>query len=422
MPFPAADRERSITQSRQEGGKHMGCVKWWRWPVVVALALLLVFGGAAWAEEGVSKDEIKIGGIVDLSGPIAFMGKGVSDGAKLYFKYLNDKGGIYGRKINYILEDDGYQSPAAVQAAKKLVVGDKVFCIFMVLGSAQCNAMYPFLESKGVPLITPGTQNRDMGVPPRKYLFLADPHYTLQGKLAVEYIVEDMRIKKPKIAVLYQDDAPGHDWRNGVSIGAKHYGLDLLDLPYKRGTVDFSAQIARCKNEGITHILMWTLIREPAILMKEAQRLQYKATYFTSTASNDKKCIDLAGDAVDYSNGFYALSMVYDVYTQNTPRIKEYKQNIAKYNLCRIDNFYNLYGYQAAVTLTEGIRRAGKNLTREGLIKALESFKAFDNGILSPITWGPNRRAGGSSIRVDKAEKGIWTPVSKWRFSKIKEE
>jgi branched-chain amino acid transport system substrate-binding protein len=395
--------------------------KLWRL-LAITLALLFVFSSVGWAEVGVSKDEIKIGGIVDLSGPIAFMGKGVSDGAKLYFKFINDQGGIYGRKITYILEDDQYQSPVAVQAAKKLVTGDKVFCIFMVLGSAQSNAMYPFLASNGVPLVTPATQNRDMGIPPRKYLFLADPTYTLQGKLCVEYIVEDMGIKKPKIAVIYQDDAPGHDWRNGVRIGAKHFGLELLDLPYKRGTVDFSAQIAMCKDAGITHIIMWTLVREPAILMKEAQRLQYKATYFTSTASNDKRCIDLAGDAVDYSNGFYAMSMVYDANTQNTPRIAEFKNNVAKYGIGKIDNFYNLYGYQAAVTLVEGLNRTGKDLTREGLIKSLETFKAFDNGILSPITWGPDRRAGGSSVKIDKAIKGVWTPVGKWRFSKIAEE
>lgn len=399
----------------------MKSTKVWK-SVAIALTLLLVFIGVGWAEVGVSKKEIKIGGIVDLSGPIAFMGKGVSDGAKLYFKYINDEGGIYGRKITYILEDDGYQSPRAVQACKKLVVRDKVFCIFMVLGSAQSNAMYPFLESKGIPLLLPATQNRDMGVPPRKYLFLADTTYTSQGKLAVEYIVDDMGIKDPKIACIYQDDTPGHDWRNGARIGCKYYDLDLLELPYKRGTVDFSPQVAKCKNAGITHILMWTLIREPAIIMKEAQRLQYKAAYFTSTASMAKKIIDLAGDAVDYSNGFYGTGIAINPVIETNERIEEFKSNIKKYELCAIENFYNEYGYQAAVTLVEGLKRAGKNLTREGMIKALETFKDFDNGMLAPITWGPDKRAGGNAIMMGKAKEGNWVPISDWRFSKIEEE
>lgn len=399
----------------------MAHIKLWKLFITIS-ALLFVLNGIGWAEVGVTNDEIKIGGIVDLSGPIAFMGKGVSDGAKLYFKYINDHGGVHGRKINYVLEDDGYQSPRSVQAAKKLIEQDNVFCIFMVLGSAQCNAMYPILEAKGVPLLFPGSQNRDMGIPPRKYLFLADPTYTLQGKIAVEYIVEDMGIKNPKLAVIYQDDAPGHDWRNGIRIGAKHYGFSLLELPYKRGAVDFSSHIARCKEQGITHITMWTLVREPALILKEAQRVQYKAAFFTSTASNDKRCIDLAGDAVDFSNGFYAASMVYNHPSQTTPQISALYANMAKYGIGKPDNFYNMYGYQSASTLVEGLKRTGKDLTREKLIKTLEGFNNFDNGILSPITWGPGKRAGGSTIKVDKAIKGVWTPVSGWRVSKISEE
>ena len=90
--------------------------------------------------------------------------------------------------------------------------------------------------------------------------------------------------------------------------------------------------------------------------------------------------------------------------------------------MCAIENFYNEYGYQAAVTLVEGLKRAGKNLTREGMIKALETFKDFDNGRLAPITWGPDKRAGGNAIMMGKAKEGNWVPISDWRFSKIEEE
>lgn len=390
---------------------------------VIALAFPFIFvGGVCWAEVGISKDEIKIGGTGDLSGPVAFLGTGVRDGAVLYFKYINDEGGIHGRKIRYVFEDDGYQSPRAVQACKKLVTRDKVFCMFMVVGSAQVNAMYPFLESRGIPCLLPATQNRDMAVPPRKYLFLADPTYTTQAKLAMEYIVEDMGVKNPKIACIYQDDTPGHDWRNGARIGTKYYGLDLLELPYKRGAVDFSSQMAKCKNAGVTHILMWTLVREPAFIMKEAQRLQYKALYIAATPSGTKKVIHLAGDSIDYSNGFYLTAIINDPLSENTPGIRELKENMARYKMCDIENFYNAYGYQAAMTLVEGLKRVGRNLTREGLIKALETFKDFDNGFLAPITWGPNLRAGGSAIKMFKVKNGYWKPVGDWRFSKIKEE
>lgn len=392
--------------------------------VIMVVALSLIFiGGICWAETGVSKDQIKIGGILDLSGPIAFMGKSVSDGAILYFKHINDQGGIFGRKIKFIVEDDGYQSPRAVQAAKKLITRDKVFCMFLVLGSAQTNAMYPLLKAGGIPMVTPATQSRAMGVPPRKYLFLADTAYTAQGKLAVEYIVEDMRIKSPKIACVYQDDTPGHDWRNGVRIGTKYYNLDLLELPYKRGTVDFSSQMAKCKDAGITHVLLWTLVREPAILMKEAQRLQYKPTYFYANPSINKKVLQLAGDVLDYNKNIYATNIMFDQYKDKTPALKLFEKNSAKYKMCSIDDAYNLYGYQAARTLVEGLKRAGKDLTREGLVKALETFNKYDNGMMAPITWGPNLRAGGNSVKIFKVREGNWHSImGGWRFSKIKED
>ncbi|MFH1139786.1 MAG: ABC transporter substrate-binding protein [Pseudomonadota bacterium] len=391
---------------------------------ILSLALVLTVSlGICRAEVGVTDDEIKVGGIMDLSGPIAFLGQGVREGAMLYFKYINDQGGVFGRKINYLTEDDGYQSPRAVQACKKLVERDQVFCLFGVVGSAQVYAMYPFLEARGVPVITPATQNRDMAVPPKKYLFLADTTYTAQGKLAVEWLVEDKGIKAPKIAVLYQDDAPGHDWRRGVQIACKHFNLEPLDLPYKRGAVDFSSQIAKCKDSGITHILMWTLVREPAIVLGEAKRLEYKPTVITANPSISAKVLELAGDAVDYVDGFYATNIMFDPDTEPTPAYEGFKANIAKFNMGNADDYYCVYGYQAASTFVEGLKRAGKDLTREGLIKALETFDNFDNGMLAPITWGPDRRGGGNSVKIFQAQGGKWRTIMKdWRVSKIAEE
>ncbi len=387
---------------------------------ILAIIITILSTNISFAEVGITKNEIKIGSIMDQSGPVAFIGKGIADGVRLYIKYINDKGGVHGRRLKFILEDDGYQAPRAVQACRKLIVRDKVFCMFAVIGSAANNAIYPILASRGIPLVLPATLNQFLVDPPRKYLFLAETTYTIQGKLAVEYVVEDMKVKKPRIACVYQDDIAGHDWRNGVRIGAKHYGLEILELSYKRAAVDFSSQIAKCKDAGITHILMWTFVREPAFIMKEAQRIQYKAVYICATPSTTKKVIDLAGDSIEYSKGFYATGTINDPMSVNNRTIKEFKKNIKKYKMCKVGSFENIYGYQATMTLVEALRRSGKNLTREGVIKALETFKNYDNGILPPITWGPNRRAGNDAVKIYKVIKGYWRPLGKWRYPKIK--
>jgi branched-chain amino acid transport system substrate-binding protein len=344
----------------------------------------------------------------------------VRDGALLYFQYINDKGGVHGRKIDFLVEDDGYQSPRAVQGAKKLITRDKVFCMFLVLGSAQSNAMYPLLEARGIPLVTPATQNEAMANPPREYLFLADTTYTAQGKVAVEYIVEDMGVEEPQLACVFQDDTPGHDWRNGVRRGAAHYGLEVMELPYKRGTVELSSQAAKCKDAGVTHLLVWANVREPAILMKSAQRIQYKPTYIFANPSINKKTLELAGDAIDYNGRIYATNIMIDPYRETTPALERFKKNIEKYGMCSIENTYHIYGYQAAITLVEGLERAGKDLTREGLVKALESFDKYKNGIMAPITWGPDRRAGGSSVKLFQVRDNDWHSITEgWRFSDI---
>lgn len=389
----------------------------------IAIFLLFAGGGVSRAEQGVTKDLIKVGATADLSGPIAFMGKGMMDGVRLYFKYINELGGVNGRKLELLVEDDGYQSPRSVQGAKKLVSKEGVFCMVAVVGSTNSEAMYPFLAENKVPLVCPATANKSIAVPPKKYLFLADTDYSTQGKLGVEVIVEKWGVKKPKMAVIYQDDSPGHDWRNGVRIAAKHYGLDLLELPFKRGSVDFNSQISQCKMAGITHILMWTLVREPAMLMKEAQRAQYKATFVTSAASTAKKVIDLAGDSIDYSNGFWATSNARTVTDEDIPAIKLFRQNADKYKIGSKEDFYCLWGYQAAATFVEGVKRAGKNLTREGLVTALETFRKFDNGMLNPITWDKNRRAGGDAVMLYQAKNGDWRPIyGDWVYTKIKED
>jgi branched-chain amino acid transport system substrate-binding protein len=391
---------------------------------IVGLVLgLMIPAIPAHAEVGVSDSEIKVGGIVDLSGPIAFMGKGVRDGALLYFKFINDQGGVYGRKINYIVEDDTYQGPRAVAAAKKLVSKDQVFCIFMILGSLQTNALYPAMEKEGVPILFPATQTRDMGIPPKKYLFHADTSYTTQSKIAIEYIVEELKDKKPRIGVLYQDDLPGQDWLRGAHIAAKHYGFELVaEESYKRGAIDFSPQVAKLNSAKADYVTMWTLVREPAAILKEAMRIQYKPLWITSTASADNRVIALAGEAAYFGKGFLATGIAHNVLVEDSAKIREFKESMKKFQLGELNNFYNWYGYGAATTLVEGLKRTGKDLTREGLIKALETFKDYDNGVLSPVTWGPNLRAGGTSIQMGKAEKGVWLPFGSWRKSKIPED
>jgi branched-chain amino acid transport system substrate-binding protein len=373
------------------------------WVGVGLLCLFLgLWTGQGYAEPGVTDTEIKIGGIVDLSGPIAFMGKGVSRGAGTYFKMINEQGGIHGRKIAYLLEDDNYSSPKAVAAAKKLIEQDQVFCLFMVLGSAQSLAMYPILERAGVPLIQPATQNSHIADPPKKYLFLADPNYVTQAKIGIEWALFDMKMEKPKVGVIYQDDEPGQDYKNGVEIACKKYNLQIVaDVPFKRGTVDFSSHVAKLKEAGADVVMMWGLVREPAGMMKEAVKLQYKPVWITGTQSTADAVLKLAGDDAFYGGGFFGTVIVHYTFDEN-PAYQEMMKVWKKYNDVPWD-FYDWYGWGSAKIMVEGLKRAGAKPTREGLIQALETFKDFETNVFGPITWRPDKRYGSQECAIDAA-------------------
>ena len=393
--------------------------------VLATVALLCLSAMTATASDpGVTDKEIKIGGVVDLSGPIAFMGKGVSGGARTYFQYINDQGGIHGRKIKYLVEDDGYSPPKAVAAAKKLIDRDKVFCMFLVLGSAQSLAMYPLLERAGVPLVQPATQNSHIANPPKKYLFLADPNYVTQAKLGIEYALNELKMKKPKVGMVYQDDEPGHDYRDGVKETCKHYKLDLVaDVPYKRGTADFSSHVAKLKDSGAELIMMWTLVREPAGLLKQAAKVEYKPVWITAGPSTADIVLKLAGDAAFSGKGFYGTLLTYEQRPDYPPAAELYKV-WPKYNKDSTPGFYDWYGWGSAKILVEGLKRAGKDLTREGLIKALETFKDYETGVFGPITWTPKKRYGNQQCVIVAPKKkadgsATWAQVGPMRGPKF---
>ena len=387
--------------------------------LAVWVSFLLVGGGVVQAEDGVTEDEILIGSTQDLSGPLAFMGKSFRDGALLYYRYINDKGGIHGRKLKLLVEDDGFQAPRTVQAAKKLITKNKVFCMSMNLGAAGIMAIMPLLKEYKVPMLPAGTGNEAVFVPPRKYVFAMDTSYRLSGIIAVKYIKTAMNIKNPKFACIYQEDVTGTNWRDGLRDGAeKYYGIkEILELSYKRGAIDFSSQIAKCKQAGITHIFVHGNIREPAAMLKEAQRVQFKATYITNAAAGSNKVVELCGDSVDHTNGFYLSTYGGDLLGDKTAGIDLWKELVRKYNPpFAVDANLPAWGFQAAWVLCEVLDRSGKDLTREGFVKAAESMNAFDTGVMTPVTWKPDKRGGGDSVRMWKADAATaaWVRITDW--------
>ena len=356
--------------------------------------LALIFTGFTWsfAEEvpGVTDTTIRVGMIGDLTGPIAFAGQEASEGARLYLQHVNDQGGVHGRQIELMVEDDGYQPPRTISALRKLVDQDQVFCFAGNVATPTTIATFPFIERERIPLIVPVTFASAVHAPPKRYVFAMDPSYNIQSWIIVKYILEVEKAESPRLAVLYQDDDYGRDGLQGLHEAVAHYGVPIVaEESYKRGAVDFSTQVLNLKQANPTHVILWTAYREAAAVLKEARLSGWQPRFIGGASIADDKVIELAGADAE---GFMTLQVV-DFQSQDEG-MRQYHELLQKYTPDHRLSLYHAAGFWSAQALVEGLERAGRDLTREKLVEAMESFKNWKGSIGPPLTYGPNLRGG----------------------------
>jgi branched-chain amino acid transport system substrate-binding protein len=384
--------------------------------------LVLVFTGFAWssAEEapGVSDAAIRVGMITDLTGPLAFVGQEASAGARLYLDQVNAQGGVHGRRIELIVEDDGYQPPRAVAAFRKLVDRDQVFCFAGSMGSSTTMATFPLLERERIPLIAPLTFASAMHTPPKQYLFAMDPSYSIQSWIIAKYILEIEKAEAPRLAILYQDDDYGQDGLKGLREVAAHYGLPIVaEESYKKGAVDFSTQVLNLRQADPTHVVLWTVYRETAAVLKEAQMAGWHPQFIGGIPVADTKTLELAGAEAE---GLLALQCI-DFGSQGAP-MRQYRELLEKHTPGQQSRFFHAAGFWSVQVLVEGLQRAGRELTREKLVEAMERFENWDGSIGPPLTYGPNLRGGKNTsaflVRADVANKTFVRATDWIRFER----
>jgi ABC-type branched-subunit amino acid transport system substrate-binding protein len=372
---------------------------------LVAVLLLAALTPAA-AQPGVGDGEIVLGCSNSFSGPLAFTGEQATKfGVDLYFKVVNDAGGIHGRKVRTVYYDDGYKPQDAVANTRKLVEQDRVFGIIAPQGTPPVVATMEYLEENKVPLLFPF-----QGSPVtrgRKYVFSGMTLYDRQSRMMIDYLAGQRQVKT--FGVLYQDDEYGKAFLSSFEKDLARHNLKLTAAEsVKRGATDVSAQIARLQ-AAKPQVTFLVLTPGPgAQALKERQKIGWTETVMVSSGPlTDERYLALAGDAAESVEG---LSLWPDPVTSELPGVKAYREAMQKYFVKNEPNRYSLSGYFAAMLFTEGARRAGKNLTRDGLIAALEGIKDWDNGILPPITIGADH---------ETQRQGFWVKVEKGRFKQL---
>jgi branched-chain amino acid transport system substrate-binding protein len=377
----------------------------------LALAVLALASGLAFAQQqGVSKNEILIGTIQDMSGPLAGYGKQAKAGMQLRIDELNEQqGSIHGRKLRLIAEDDGYDPKKAVLAAQKLVNQDKVFIIAGHLGTAQNMAAMPVQFEKNIVNFFPITAAREMYEPLHKLKYSFAATYYDQLRIALPKLVKEKNVKK--VCVIYQDDDFGQEVLKGGEAGLKSISMEYAEkTSYKRGATDFSSQVAKMKAGGCEMVVLGTIIRETIGTVAESRKTGFNPVFIGSSALYTDLIHKLGGKAMD---GIYGTMTVQHPYLDEASQPMRFWANKYKTKFNEDPTVFSVYGYSIMDSFIKAAQKAGPNLTTDSFVKAMDSM-TFEPDMFGAAksTFSPTKHLGNDQSRLSQIQNGKWVVVS----------
>ena len=382
---------------------------------LVAAALALVGASAFAQSQGVSKDEITLGSIQDLSGPLAGFGKQVRLGMLLRVDEANEQGGVNGRKLKMLVEDSGYDPRKAVLAAQKLVNQDKIFAMVGHIGTAQNMAAMPVQFQKNVINFFPVTAAREMYDPFHRLKYSFAATYYDQMRQAVPMLVKEKNAKK--VCTMYQDDEFGLEVFKGAEEGLKSIGMTFAEVTtYKRGATDFASQMQKLSSSQCDFVVMGTIIRETIGGIATARRLGFNPTFLGSSASYTDLIHKLGGPAM---NGLYAAMSVQHPYLDEAAQPIRFWANKYKTKFNEDPTVFSVYGYNAVDSFIRAASKAGANLSTDSFIKAMDTMVIPPDIFGSAeMTFGPKKRLGSNASRLSQIQEGRWKVVSPYFSTK----
>ncbi len=358
---------------------------------------------------GVTEDTILIGTFQALSGPAAPIGVGVKKGLESYLNYVNEQGGVHGRKIKLIVEDDGFQPSRTVAAVKKMVEQDEIFAIVGGLGTPTGLAVMDYVLEKQVPFVYQGSGASVWADPPKKYYFPVQPNYTNEGALLAQYAVKELKARK--IAVIYQNDDIGKEGLAGMTRQLKKLGRAVdLAVGFAPSEMDFSSYVLKLQAANPDVVILYCLAKPAAAVVRESQKMGFAPQFLTTYPNADLAMFNLAGPAW---NGVIIPGWV-PILDEKNPDARKFLGIFNKYYPKELPSGYVAAGFIAGEIFVEGLKRAGKDLTRDKLIAALETLNGWDGIMAKDITYGPNERSGKTSMYFLKGENNNYLTISGW--------
>ncbi len=341
---------------------------------------------------GVTDREILIGSCSALEGPSHFLGTETVAGAKAYFAMINDAGGVDGRKLKLISYDDSYD-PAKTEACFNRLMEQKVFALGFFVGTPTAVKYIPLAESNKIPLVGLFTGAQTLYVPMRHWVVNVRASYFDETREQIDGMWGTLGYKK--IGVIYPEDAFGAAVLDGVKAALKTHGAEPIAVAsYQRQTAQVGGAIDTVRAAKPDAVVLVGPANTVAPILKQSHVKGWKPLFLTvSFVGTD----DLITEAGTDSDGIVITQVVPPYYLTEFKTVALYRRTLTKYFPSAQPNFVSLEGFVDAMVLVEGLKRAGKDLTREGLIRGIESIHEHDLGL------GPQLKLNYSS----KEHKGL---------------
>ncbi len=367
------------------------------------------------AEEtvGVTDTEVIIGAHTSLTGPIAAYSI-VPKTSDAYFKYINEtEGGVNGRKIKFIMADDQYSPPLTVDVTRRLVEQDKIFAMFNGLGTPTHLQVVDYLQEKGVPdmYIATGAVEWVKDPSARPMAFGSNPNYTGEGLVVGKYIADNFAGKK--LGIILQNDDFGKDGATGVKLGVGDALEVVGEETYEVTDANLFSQVDRLQAAGADVIAAWATPLLLSTAIKHArQDLNWDVPFFISAVSVNELTMLLTGaDVIEGTMGPVATYMAWQT---DKPGVARHLEILDRYGVGRENaSALSLYSQYVAEMMVEALKRAGPDLTRQGLVEAAESIKSWKCSVcLFPISLSDTDHDPAQIVILARFEGGRIVPFS----------
>jgi ABC-type branched-subunit amino acid transport system substrate-binding protein len=419
VPYNEVTLARAITSGVDSSGNklHPGMphYKMTGGQVADLIAYLKKIGKESNADPGLGEGKVRVGATLPMTGPLATIGEDIKAALAAYFAEVNSQGGIYGRKLELVVEDSRGEAAENAHATRRLVEQHKVFSLVASFEPASGDTTNEFLRRSEVPLVGPVTLSARLPAIPNKFVFYLLPSFADQARALVDFIESKRAQNKQraglKIVVVHAGGELDQDALAGLKSQIKLHPIEIVaEHEYERGQLSQASTVKSLAAKKPDYIFFFGGGGDLLAFAREMERVKLDAGLLSSAVMAGREAFALPESVSSRTYLSYSTSL------PDPNNFAEFVTVMQRAGVTLRNVAFQSIAYAAAKVFVEGIKSSGRELSRASLVASLERLQDFNTGVAPPVTFGPNRRVGAAGsyiVGIDSARKQ-YIPLSNW--------